>query len=754
MSRYLFPAAVAGILVSGALAAQGPPLLPQPSYDNSVYVFFDTPGLAGDTASFRSAADEILRRVRGGPYGRVGMSDFLVIDMDWNVNLSNPVLSSPSASALSNILARAQARGLVVHLGSVAGMSRATEIYDPAKREDRRNCQWYRDGSLAKSGQSFSSDVWLTPSRYARKLRRHLEAKVRLFARLLISLRQSYPETLVSASGDGEAELNFGALDDSVSYQNQVIADYSPFVILEFRDWIQHTGLYGPGKPYAGQGYSQGGAIYQGSSGLANFNQAFGTSFTTWSLRYYNWDLFDPIDGDPRAIPVATYSNPAWTPFPSSGPNSISGGFDAPRAWDSPTPAFWQLWLAFRRTMIANYVKDFASWVTSTTGVGGAPFEPSRWYSHQIPADYLNGTYPGSPDQKRRFLTSASPMQTGIVGNAGSLGLTVLDVSDTDGYHRTSQFLYDDVAALGLPNWGLVEYSPSWPVRGAVDPDVILIASQILRAYRAGAHILSYEPWAHFLTTPNPEAFDAFLAQVRNQPRNSGAVAYLPPQVQGLSWSWFSVTISLSWQNQIFPDVANLNWSGWPAFDHFEIWRSATVDFTAANSQFVRSTTFPGATGIVPDPARPYYRVLAVDRNGQRGAFSVAVAPQAPGGTGFYTLMPCRVADTRNAPGPLGGPALAPSANRVFAFPGKCGIPPLAKAVSVNITTVDPAALGHLTFYVGDASPPLASTVNFAAGRVRANNTILPLSAAGTVGVQNGSAGTVHLVIDVNGYFR
>lgn len=742
---------LAGALWSGSLLAQSPSPLPPPSYDNSVYVFISAPGFAGDDATFKSNADAILQRIPGGPYGRVGMSGFLTVDMDWNANLVLPVLSSPNASFLSSILARAQTRGLPVHMGTIAGISRWPSIYDPAKLEDRRNCQWYMDGSLLKSGQSFSSDAWMTPSRYARKLRRHLETKIRLYAQMLISLRQSYPDTLAIASGDGEMELNSGQLDNNVSYQNQIIADYSPFAILEFRDWIQQAGLYAPGQIYAGQGYGQGGAIYQGSVGLANFNQDFGTAFSTWSLKYFDWSLSDPIDGDPGAIPAATYNGPGWTPLPTSGPGYIPGGFVAPRGWNASP--FWQLWLTFRQAMIAHYVQDFASWVTTTAGAGGAKFEPSRWYSHQIPADYLNDTFPGCPNPERRLLTSASPMQSGIVGNAGSLGLTCFDVWDTVEYHRTSRYLYDDIAKLNLPNWGLIEYSPSWTL-GVLDNDVSSIASQILRAYNAGAHVLSYQPWEHFRDTKNPEAFAQFLSQVKGQPRDSAVVEYLPPQVQGLSWSWFSSTISLVWQNQIFNDVANLAWSDWPAFDHFEIWRGPAPDFSMADAELIRSTPIPQATGIVPDQVKTYYRVLAVSRTGKSGTFSQAVLPLGPGGSSFYTLTPCRVADTRNPNGPLGGPPLGAAESRIFSLTGVCDIPSMAKAVSVNVTIVRPAAPGFLRFFPGDATPPLASTINFRPGAVRANNAVLPISAAGELGVENGSAGNVDLVIDVNGYFQ
>ncbi len=297
-----------------------------------------------------------------------------------------------------------------------------------------------------------------------------------------------------------------------------------------------------------------------------------------------------------------------------------------------------------------------------------------------------------------------------------------------------------------------MEYSPSWPF--LPDNDVASIAAQIRRAYDAGAHVLSYEPWEHFLSTLNPEAFATFLAQVKSQPRDSGAVEYLPPQVQGVAWNWFSSTISLSWQSQVFSDVPDLAWGDWPAFHHFEIWRGASSEFTTADGELVRSTSATVATGIAPDPDKTFYRVLAVNRSGLRGELSRAVSPVSPGGAAFYTLTPCRIVDTRDPAGPLAGPSLASAASRVFALMGACGIPASARAVSVNVTIVRPAAAGHLTFYPGDASPALTSTINFPAGVVRANNAILPLSAAGELGVSNGAAGAVELVIDVNGYFQ
>ncbi len=120
----------------------------------------------------------------------------------------------------------------------------------------------------------------------------------------------------------------------------------------------------------------------------------------------------------------------------------------------------------------------------------------------------------------------------------------------------------------------------------------------------------------------------------------------------------------------------------------------------------------------------------------------------------FYTLAPCRLIDTRDDA--QGGPALAAAARTVFPLAGECGIPFGAKALSVNVTVTAPATPGHLRIFPADTEAPLVSTINFRADQTRANNAILQLSRGerGAVTVQNDSAGRVHLILDVNGYFR
>ena len=61
---------------------------------------------------------------------------------------------------------------------------------------------------------------------------------------------------------------------------------------------------------------------------------------------------------------------------------------------------------------------------------------------------------------------------------------------------------------------------------------------------------------------------------------------------------------------------------------------------------------------------------------------------------GYYTLTPCRVADTRDADGPYGGPAILAGATRAFAMAGPCAIPPEADAVAVNVIVTQPTGPG------------------------------------------------------------
>jgi hypothetical protein len=125
---------------------------------------------------------------------------------------------------------------------------------------------------------------------------------------------------------------------------------------------------------------------------------------------------------------------------------------------------------------------------------------------------------------------------------------------------------------------------------------------------------------------------------------------------------------------------------------------------------------------------------------------------------GYFPLAPCRLADTRGAAGPSGGPALASGTTRSVPAAGACGVPAEARAVVVIVTAVAPGQAGNFRVFPSGTPVPTTSVLNFRAARTRANNAVVSLGAQGQIAVRNdmgpGAMGTAHLVMDVFGYFR
>jgi hypothetical protein len=126
--------------------------------------------------------------------------------------------------------------------------------------------------------------------------------------------------------------------------------------------------------------------------------------------------------------------------------------------------------------------------------------------------------------------------------------------------------------------------------------------------------------------------------------------------------------------------------------------------------------------------------------------------PPPPPPTGdFHTVIPCRLWDTRQD-----GPMLSSGEVREIDVTGLCGIPDSAVALSLNVTAVQPSATGQLVLGPGGEPIPPTNTVSFTAGRDRANNAILKISNSDVLRVAPSlpGGGTVHVVLDVNGWFE
>lgn len=200
--------------------------------------------------------------------------------------------------------------------------------------------------------------------------------------------------------------------------------------------------------------------------------------------------------------------------------------------------------------------------------------------------------------------------------------------------------------------------------------------------------------------------------------------------------------IALTWQD------ASDNENG------FGIYRTTAGGDATRIAEVPSGTTSFNDQGLTPGTAYSYH-VEAFNDAGTslRVGPVTATTPSDDLGADFYTLSPCRLYDSRNADGPL-----TSGVARTLSAADLCAISPTARAIAVNVTVVAPTAQGRVTLYPSGINPPVVSTINFSSDVTRANNAIVLLDPDGTgtlkaVAFVQGE-GTVHLIVDVTGYFE
>jgi len=176
-----------------------------------------------------------------------------------------------------------------------------------------------------------------------------------------------------------------------------------------------------------------------------------------------------------------------------------------------------------------------------------------------------------------------------------------------------------------------------------------------------------------------------------------------------------------------------------------------------ANSE-VRDATHFGVLEMTLHPTGMIWRFLSADGGTalDQGAGFCHSSPPSWTSTDFYTLPPCRLADTRNPDGPRGGPVLAGGTERSFPLAASCGVPADAVALSANVTIVSPGRSGYLEILPTGSPSTGTSTLTFRTGQVRSNSLQLALGLGGALSVRTAltAAGTVHFVLDVTGYYK
>jgi hypothetical protein len=159
-------------------------------------------------------------------------------------------------------------------------------------------------------------------------------------------------------------------------------------------------------------------------------------------------------------------------------------------------------------------------------------------------------------------------------------------------------------------------------------------------------------------------------------------------------------------------------------------------------------TVISDSPGTLTANTQYYWKVVAKNSFGSTASavwsFTTGAASAA---LRFVPMTPCRVVDTRNTAGPIGG-----GSSRDFNVPNSaCGVPSTAQAYSLNVAVVPATTLGYLTLWPTGQTRPLASTLNSLDGRIKSNAAIVPAGTAGAVSVF--ASDTTQVILDINGYF-
>ncbi len=131
----------------------------------------------------------------------------------------------------------------------------------------------------------------------------------------------------------------------------------------------------------------------------------------------------------------------------------------------------------------------------------------------------------------------------------------------------------------------------------------------------------------------------------------------------------------------------------------------------------------------------------------------------------FTPVTPCRIFDTRTSQGGTGsivaGGIKQFAVRDVASFASQGGTSTNCNlnasvntaAIAVYLTVVTPATAGWITAYPSNATLPLAATVNFKAGDVLGNTTIVGVSQTSSPSLAIYSSSLVDVVGDVVGYY-
>jgi RHS repeat-associated protein len=163
-------------------------------------------------------------------------------------------------------------------------------------------------------------------------------------------------------------------------------------------------------------------------------------------------------------------------------------------------------------------------------------------------------------------------------------------------------------------------------------------------------------------------------------------------------------------------------------------------------------------TGKTPPPYDSVASSYAYD---QANRLTQVVVPTSAWNEGEYTALaaPVRIADTRSSSGgpcpPTTGCQIVPAGGTIEVPVGGTGGVPTSSvsAVAIDLGVTGGTGEGFLTAYAGDAALPGTSNLNFGSNQTLTNGAIVKVGANNKIRVTNSGPGSVHVIVDVQGWF-
>ena len=201
--------------------------------------------------------------------------------------------------------------------------------------------------------------------------------------------------------------------------------------------------------------------------------------------------------------------------------------------------------------------------------------------------------------------------------------------------------------------------------------------------------------------------------------------------------------------------VVNVTATGPAAHGFITVYPSGSTQPTASNLNFTAGQTIPNLVTVKLGTGG---KIKLTNNSGGTVQLIADVAGYYLAGTAtvpgaFVSLDPSRLLDTRVGNGAAQAPVPAFDWTSVQVT-ARGGVPAVdVAAVVVNVTATAPTAAGFITVFPNGTSEPTASNLNFTAGQSIPNLAAVKVGGNGRIVLSNNSAGTVHMIADVAGYF-